>query len=59
MAPCVAQGALARTEAQKLRVTGRKLGAGAPAPDPNTWYILPVPLGIDDRDDEVDLTVPN
>jgi len=43
---------------QKLKVTGRKPGAGAPAPDPKSWFIVPVPPGTGEDDEEGDLVGP-
>lgn len=44
---------------QKLKVTGRKPGAAAPEPDPETWFIVSVPSGTDDDDEEGDLSGSN
>jgi hypothetical protein len=39
---------------RKLKVTGRKPGAGEPPADPQTWFIVPVtPDASDDEDDEL------
>jgi hypothetical protein len=37
---------------QKLKVSGRKLGAGAPPTDAKTWFIVPVSGGVDEDEDE-------
>lgn len=36
---------------QKLKVTGKKPGAGAPTPDAETWFVVPVHHGTDDDED--------
>ena len=37
---------------QKLNVSGRRQGAGAPPVDSKTWFIVSVPGGADEEDDE-------
>jgi hypothetical protein len=37
---------------QKLGVTGRKPGIDVPPADPKTWFIVPVPRGADDDEDD-------
>ncbi len=40
---------------QKLKVTGRRPGAGAPPADLGTWYIVPVSRTADDDDKDDEL----
>jgi hypothetical protein len=47
-----------RSPLPNLKVTGRKPGAGAPPADPKTWFIVPVPHGADDDEDD-ELVEPN
>jgi len=46
------------SSSQKLKVTGRKPGAGAPPPDPKTWFIVSLPPSSDEDDEEGDLVGP-
>ncbi len=44
---------------RKLKVTGRKPGAGAPPADPRTWFIVPVSGGAAGDEDDDELVEPN
>lgn len=42
----------------KLKVTGKKPGIGAPAPNTETWFVVPVPPDDDEDDEDGELVGP-